>query len=78
MHRNLEIAYRVSTGQVAHGVAGHEEDHSSFAGGIAYQAQCVLLVGRQPVFKEIDVVGHSVPASAVSSLRQVPDVVTLT
>jgi hypothetical protein len=78
MHRNLELAHRVAAGQIAYGVAGKEEDQSSFTGGIAHLVQSVLLVGRQPVFQEIDVIGHSVPASAVYSLCQVSDLVTLT
>ena len=61
MDRNLQIADGVTTGQVADGVAGQEEDRSGFTGCLAQLTQCVLLVGREPLFQEIDVVGHSVP-----------------
>ena len=46
MHRNLKIAHCVAAGQIADGVAGQENEHSSFLGGIAHLAQCVLLIGR--------------------------------
>ena len=61
MNSNLDVAHRVTAGQVADGVPGQEQDHFGLAGGVAQVAQGASLIGRKPVFQKVDVVRHSVP-----------------
>ena len=79
MDRYFKIANGMAAGQVADRVAGEKQNDSGLAGHLAQLAQGVLLIGRKPVLKKVDVVGHSVPASASCKIRsQVSDAVALT
>src|ERR1035438_5874963 len=60
MNRNFKTADSLAAGQFTDSVACQKENGSSFASCLAQVAQGALLVGRQPVFQKIDVVGHSV------------------
>ena len=77
MDRNFKIAHRMAAGQVAHRVAGEEQDRSGFSRCLPQLAQSVSLIGRQPVFQKVDVVGHPGSCFRLSSRSQVSDVVTV-
>ncbi len=57
--RNLKFANRMAAGEVADGVSGQKEDSAGIAGDSAQLRERVALVGRKPVFQQVDVVGHA-------------------
>src|SRR5450631_1481743 len=64
--------------QVANCVSREKQEIAGFAGGFAKLPKGVSLVGGQSVFKKIDVVGHSAPASTMLNPCQVADAAMLT
>ena len=61
MNRHFKFADGVAAGEVADRVAGQEEDHFRFAGGLPQQPQSMSLVWGKPVFQKVNVVGHPAP-----------------
>ena len=69
MNCYFKIAHSMAAGQIAHPIPGQEQDHSRLAGSLAQLPQRVLLVCREPVFHEVNVVGHSFSCFPPSSIR---------
>ena len=59
MNGNFKLADGVPASQVANRFPGQKYDHSCVPGRIAQDAQGVLLIVREPVFQEVNVIGHS-------------------
>jgi hypothetical protein len=45
MNCNFKVAHSVAAGQIAHRIAGQEQDHFGLAGRFAQLPQRILLVG---------------------------------
>ncbi len=79
MNCHFKIANGMAAGQVPDGVAGEKKDDSGLARHLAQLVEGMPLIGRQPVFKKVNVVGHSVLLlPSLAQTTQMPDAVTLT
>jgi hypothetical protein len=84
MNCNFKIAHGVAASQIADRVAGEKQDHLRLAGSLAQLPQGMLLIGREPVFQKVNVIGHvffllpACSASAPCLRAQVTHVVTVT
>ena len=59
MHRNFKLADGVAAGEVAYRIPGKKENGSRHRVQLPQLRKGIALVGREPVFQQVNVVGHA-------------------
>ena len=59
VHRYFKFANGMATGEVANGVPGQKQDGAGVARHLSQLGEGVALIGREPVFQQVDIVGHA-------------------